>query len=135
LLFFVSFSSMGKSSDGSNPWCILLCIAWIFVFPIFKQNKMAFPHHTMLVIEDLATGGLVGGWHNMPSCKRGGSYTHKARHVQSVFFRRQWRRLLGHFIVLRLYAVMLPRSHTLIEARIPGKTRGKDHEKAAQLSA
>jgi hypothetical protein len=32
----------------------------------------------MLVIEDLAIAGLVGGWHNVPSCKRGDSYTHKA---------------------------------------------------------
>jgi hypothetical protein len=38
-------------------------------------------------------------------------------------------------IVPRLYAVMLPRSHTLTEARVPGKTIGKDHEKAAQLGA
>jgi hypothetical protein len=89
----------------------------------------------MLVIEDLATAGLLEGWHNMPSCKRGGSYTHKARHVPSVCFRRQWRRLLGHFIVPRLYVIMLPRSHTLTEARVPGKTIGKDHEKAAQLGA
>jgi hypothetical protein len=96
---------------------------------------MAFPHHTMLVIEDLAAVGLVRGWHSVPSCKRGGSYTHKAQHVLSVCFRRQCRRLLGHFIVPRLYAVMLPRSHTLTEARVPGKTIGKDHEKAAQLGA
>jgi hypothetical protein len=27
------------------------------------------------------------------------------------------------------------RSHTLTEARVPGKTIGKDHEKAAQLGA
>jgi hypothetical protein len=34
--------------------CVDIC------FPhFFKQNKMAFPHHTMLVIEDLAALGLV----------------------------------------------------------------------------
>ena len=66
----------------SDPWCILLCISWIYlVFPNFSdrvQQKWRSPYHTTLLIEVLATLGLVGGWHNVSSCRWSGSYTHDA---------------------------------------------------------
>jgi hypothetical protein len=128
-LLFFCFLIMGNPRSARSMVHSYMHGMYIY-FPHFKtdhvqQKKKAFPQHTMLVIEDLATLGLVGGWHYVSSCKLSGSHTHTARHVPSVCFRSQWRRLLGHFIVLRLRAPCFPACHSLTEAHAPGKTLGE----------
>jgi hypothetical protein len=66
--FPLAFLVTGNSSVGSNPWCIHICMAWIFISPFSK--KKAFPQHTRLVMEDWAALGLVGGRHKVLQTKQ-----------------------------------------------------------------